>query len=111
MNPSPPPQQAEPPGEPRGGSLGVGIVFGALALYAVYVLGTVARGPYAWSGSFLAVPAAFIPIIIYLAAAVVLAIRRRTARLGAGLLIGLGVFSLLGGGLCIGFLAQSGVRG
>jgi hypothetical protein len=108
MNPSPPPQEGEPPKEPRGGAMGTGIVFGALGLYAVYILRTMARGPYAWSTSFLAVPAPFIPIIIYLAAAVVIAIRRRTALLGAGLLIGLGVFTLLGGGLCIGFLTQAG---
>lgn len=92
--------------EPRGGSLGLGAVVGAVALYAVYVLGTMAQGPYAWSASVLAVPAPFIPIILYLAVAIVLAVRRRTALWGAGLLIGLGAFVLLGGGLCIGFLVQ-----
>jgi hypothetical protein len=104
--PQPPDQGNLPPQSPAGGSLAAGIVFGALALYAVYVLGTMARGPYAWSATFLAVPAPFIPIAVYLAVSIALAIRRSTARLGAGLLIGLGVFTLLGGGLCVAFLAQ-----
>ncbi|MDQ0146256.1 MULTISPECIES: hypothetical protein [Pseudarthrobacter] len=92
--------------QPRGGSLGLGALVGAVVLYAVYVLGTMAQGPYAWSVTFLAVPAAFIPIVLYLAVAIVLAVRRRTSLWGAGLLIGLGAFVLLGGGLCISFLVQ-----
>ena len=103
----PPRQENAQDHEPRGGSLGLGTVVGAAALYAVYVLGTVARGPYVWSATFLAVPAPFIPLILYLAVAIVLAVRRRTALWGAGLLIGLGAFVLLGGGLCIGFLVQA----
>ena len=105
----PPPRRQEnaEDDEPRGGSLGLGAVFGAVALYAVYVLGTIAQGPYAWSASFLAVPAPFIPIVLYLAVAIVLAVRRRTSFWGAGLLIGLGAFVLLGGGLCISFLVQT----
>lgn len=102
----PPRQENRQDNEPRGGSLGLGAVVGAVALYAVYVLGTIAQGPYAWSATFLAVPAPFIPLILYLAVAVVLAVRRRTALWGAGLLIGLGAFVLLGGGLCVGFLVQ-----
>lgn len=104
----PPPRRQEnaQDNEPRGGSLGLGAVFGAVALYAVYVLGTIAQGPYAWSASFLALPAPFIPIVLYLAVAIVLAARRRTSFWGAGLLIGLGAFVLLGGGLCISFLVQ-----
>ena len=106
--PAQPPRRENAQGsEPRGGSLGLGAVVGAAALYAVYVLGTMAQGPYAWSASILAVPAPFIPIILYLAVAIVLAVRRRTALWGAGLLIGLGAFVLLGGGLCIGFLVQA----
>lgn len=106
LQPPPPPRENEQNNEPRGGSLSMGAVFGALALYAVYVLGTMAQGPYAWSVTFLAVPAPFIPIILYLAVAITLAVRRRTSRLGAGLLIGLGAFVLLGGGLCVSFLVQ-----
>ncbi|WP_268815558.1 hypothetical protein [Arthrobacter sp. SLBN-122] len=39
--------------------------------------------------------------------AVVLTVRPRTSGLGAGLLIGLGIFTLLGGGLCVAYLAQA----
>jgi hypothetical protein len=40
--------------------------------------------------------------------AILLAVRRRTSRFGAGLLIGLGIFVLFGGGLCVGALSQMG---
>lgn len=102
----PAPRENEQDTEPRGGSLGIGAVVGAVVLYAVYVLGTMAQGPYAWSTSFLAVPVPFIPIILYLAVAIAFAVRRRTSLWGAGLLIGLGAFILLGGGLCISLLVQ-----
>jgi Ca2+/Na+ antiporter len=105
--PPPAPNQDDPaPQAPKSGSMSMGAFFGALALYAVYVLGTMAQGPYAWSATFLSIPAPFIPIALYLAVAIVLAVRRRTSRLGTGLLIGLGAFLLLGGGLCVTFLAQ-----
>lgn len=107
--PSPPHRDDAAPQPPQSGSMSMGAFFGALALYAVYVLGTMAQGPYAWSATFLSIPAPFIPIALYLAVAVVLAVRRGTSRLGTGLLIGLGAFLLLGGGLCVTFLAQ--VRG
>lgn len=108
LQPPPRRQKNARDNEPRGGSLGLGAVAGAAALYAVYFFGTIARGPYAWSATFLAVPAPFIPIILYLAVAIMLAVRRRTSFWGAGMLIGLGAFVLLGGGLCIGLLVQAG---
>jgi hypothetical protein len=109
--PPPPPG----PGEggripvPRGGSMVYGVLSGALMLYVVYVGALMfIGGPFAWSGSILAGWATFIPVVLYLLLAVPLAARRETSRFGTGMLIGLGVFTLLGGGLCIGSLAQAG---
>ncbi|WP_457966655.1 hypothetical protein M1E17_08015 [Arthrobacter sp. D1-29] len=111
-NPPPQEEEEEPP-EPALGRMGVGILVGASALYALYLLGPSAFGrlqaeadPGPTSMSFLTGPSAFIPIAVYLAIAVLLAVRPSTSRWGAGLLIGLGIFTLLGGGLCVGYLAQ-----
>jgi hypothetical protein len=97
-------QEEEEPPEPALGPMGFGILFGTTALYAIYV-----GVPIAFGGPqnmrFLTGPSAFIPIGVYLAIAVVLAVRPRTSRWGAGLLIGLGIFTLLGGGVCVGSLA------
>ncbi|MDQ0633956.1 hypothetical protein QFZ40_001865 [Arthrobacter pascens] len=103
---TPPPQEQGPPPEPRRGSMALGILLGAPALYALYFGTTQGIAPDQGYKTFLAGPAAFIPIAVYLAVAVVLAVRPPTSRLGAGLLIGLGVFTLLGGGICVGILAQ-----
>jgi hypothetical protein len=105
-NPPPPPQEEGPPFEPRRGSMGLGILLGAPALYALYFGTTSGIAPDEGYKTFLAGPAAFLPIAAYLAIAVVLAVRPRTSRLGAGLLIGLGIFTLLGGGVCVGALSQ-----
>jgi hypothetical protein len=105
-NPAPPSKAEGPPTEPRRGSMLLGILLGAAALYALYFGTTQGIAPDEGYKTFLAGPAAFIPIAVYLAVAVVLAVRPRTSRLGAGLLIGLGVFTLLGGGICVGALAQ-----
>lgn len=90
----------------KGGFLGLGTLFGALSLYVIYFWGTVVAfgPPHAWSNSFLAGPAAFFPVAIYLGLAVILAVTPRTSRSGTGMLIGLGLFTLLGGGLCVGSL-------
>ncbi|MBT2556004.1 hypothetical protein [Arthrobacter sp. ISL-5] len=106
QDPPPPPQQEEPPSEPRRGSMALGILLGAVALYALYFGTTGGIAPDEGYKTFLAGPAVFIPIAVYLAAAGVLAVRPRTSRLGAGLLIGLGVFTLLGGGICVAALSQ-----
>lgn len=107
-----PPLEPHRPGqqrEPRRGYLGPGLSFGALALYILYLWATVGIGaPNSWPNSILAGPAAFVPIAVYLGLAIVLAVRPGTARTGAGMLIGLGIFLLLGGGLCVGALAQTG---
>ena len=97
-----PPRQEEKedePPEPALGPMGLGILLGATALYVFYLFALS-------SMHFLAGPAALIPIGVYLLVAVVLAVRPRTSRLGAGLLIGMGIFTLLGGGICVGLLAQ-----
>ena len=104
----PPPDQDDPaPQPPKSGSIGVGFVLGTVALLAVYVGGGVGQGPYAPSARFLALPVPFIPVVVYMAVAIVLAIVPRTARYGAGMLIGMGFFILLDG-FCLGSLARHG---
>lgn len=102
-------EQENPPAEPKRGSMLLGILLGALALYALYFGTTAGIAPDQGYRTFLAGYATFIPIAVYLAAAIVLAVRPRTSRLGAGLLIGLGIFTLLGGGICV--MALSQMRG
>ena len=109
-NPPPPPGREEPPAEPRRGSMGLGILVGAAALYALYFGTTSGIAPDEGYKTFLAGPAALIPIGAYLATAGALAIWPRTSRWGAGLLIGLGVFILLGGGICVMALSQMSSR-
>ena len=103
-NPYEQPQQ-EPP-EPKRGSMVLGILLGALALYALYFGTTMGIAPDQGYRTFLAGPAALLPIAVYLAVAIVLAVRPSTSRWGTGLLIGLGIFTLAGGGVCVAFLAQ-----
>jgi hypothetical protein len=108
------PQRVEPP-EPGIGPMGFGILFGTAALYALYILGPgdfalLQAGADSGSSSirFLTGPSAFVPIAGYLAIGILLAVWPPTCRWGAGLLIGLGIFTLLGGGVCVGALAQMG---
>jgi hypothetical protein len=98
-------EEEEPPG-PGLGSMVLGILLGAPALYALYFGTTRGIAPDEGYKTFLAGPAAFIPIAVYLVVAIVLAVRPRTSGWGAGLLIGLGVFTLLGGGICVAALSQ-----
>ena len=112
---NPPRQEKEEPPEPGLGPMGFGILLGTTALYALYLLGPGAFGRLqagADSGPssmrFLTGPSAFVPIAGYLAIAILLAVWPPTSRWGAGLLIGLGIFTLLGGGVCVGALAQMG---
>ncbi len=86
--------------------MALGILLGTPALYALYFGTTSGIAPDQGYKTFLAGPAAFVPITLYVAVAVLLAVRPRTSRLGAGLLIGLGIFTLLGGGICVGSLAR-----
>ena len=108
-SPLTPSRKEEPPSEPRRGSMMLGILLGAVALYALFFGTTAGIAPDEGYKTFLAGPAVFIPIGVYLAIAGVLAVRPRTSRLGAGLLIGLGIFTLLGGGICV--MALSQMRG
>ena len=105
-SPLPPPREEEPPSEPGLGLMVLGILLGAPALYALYFGTTQGIAPDEGYKTFLAGPGAFIPIGAYLAIAGALAIWPRTSRWGAGLLFGLGIFILLGGGICVMFLAQ-----
>ena len=94
----------------RGFFMLLGIVLGAAALYALYFGTTAGIAPDEGYKTPLAGPAVFIPIGVYLAIAGVLAVRPRTSGLGAGLLIGLGIFILLGGGICVMALSQMSGR-
>lgn len=107
------PRDEEPPYKSRGGGglpMLLGILVGAIALYAIYFGTTAGIAPDEGYKTPLAGPAVFIPIGVYLAIAGALAVWKRTSRLGAGLLIGLGVFTLLGGGVCVLSLSQMGSR-
>jgi hypothetical protein len=87
------------------GPMGFGILLGTTALYAFYVgIPMVFGGPN--NMRFLTGPVAFVPIAGYLAIAILLAVWPPASRWGAGLLIGLGIFTLLGGGVCVGALVQ-----
>ena len=104
---NPPSKKDEENPESGLGPMGFGILLGTTALYALYILvPMVFGGPY--NTRFLAGPSAFIPIAGYLAIAIILAVWPPTSRWGAGLLIGLGIFTLLGGGICVGALVQMG---
>ena len=109
-SPLSPPREEEPSPEPRRGSMVLGILLGAVALYALYFGTTAGIAPDEGYKTDLAGPAAFLPIGVYLALAGALAIWTRTSRLGAGLLIGLGVFILVGGGICVMALSQMSNR-
>ncbi|HEY9355606.1 MAG TPA: hypothetical protein VIQ52_04805 [Arthrobacter sp.] len=101
---NPRPQKDEKEPESGLGPMGFGILLGTTVLYATYVGVPIAfGGPY--NMRFLTGPSAFVPIAGYLAIAIILAVRPATSRWGAGLLIGLGIFTLLGGGICVGTLA------
>ncbi|UZX02597.1 hypothetical protein F8G81_08195 [Arthrobacter sp. CDRTa11] len=109
-----PPQEEEEPASGLG-PMAFGILFGTAALYALYILGPgdfalLQAGADSGSSSirFLTGPSAFVPIAGYLAIGILLAVWPPTSRWGAGLLIGLGIFTLLGGGVCVGALAQMG---
>lgn len=103
--PEPVPGGAEGPRPGFTGSgFAAGIVAGAAVLYIAYGAVLAAVGPEGGIGSL-----AFLPGFLYLAGALVLAIRRGPFRnLGAGLLVGLGVWLFLGGGIWLATLAQTG---
>jgi hypothetical protein len=108
---NPPPQEEEPDSASgRGFFMLLGMVLGAAALYALYFGTTRGIAPDQGYKTPLAGPAVFVPIGVYLAIAGVLAVRPRTSGLGAGLLFGLGIFILLGGGVCVVALSQMSGR-
>ncbi|MFC0681894.1 hypothetical protein ACFFGH_29015 [Lysobacter korlensis] len=98
--PDPPPPDRPPQRQGGGGFLALGIVTGFAVLFSVYLALVFLAGP-SWA-------AAIAPIVVFLVVAIVLTVRPRTRMFGAGLLIGLGVWALLGGGLCVPLLIPSG---
>lgn len=82
-----------------------GLFLGFSALWIVYLVIFYAAGaPYGHIG-----PYAFIPVGVYAAAAVILAARRRRPgmSIGGGMLLGLGIWLLVGGGTCIAGLSRT----
>lgn len=49
---------------------------------------------------------AWVPFVAYLTLSIVLAVRPRTSRFGAGLLIATGVWVLIGAGICVTLLTN-----
>jgi hypothetical protein len=108
-SPPPPPDQP-PPYEPpdqsarrppgAGALIALGIVTGFVVLFVVYLAIVFLAGP-SWAS-------AFAPIGVFLVLAIVLTVRPRTRMFGTGLLIGMGAWALLGGGLCIPLLIPTG---
>ena len=96
----PPPDQSarRPPG--GGGFLALGIFAAYGVLFLVYLAVIYFVGP-SWVS-------AFGPVALFIVVAIVLTVRPRTRMFGTGLLIGLGVWVLLGGGLCIPLLIPQG---
>ncbi|WP_242701839.1 hypothetical protein [Arthrobacter cavernae] len=56
-------------------------------------------------------PGILVAALVYLVGAIVLAVRPRTSRFGAGLLIAIGVWILIGAGICVSYFAQFGSPG
>lgn len=82
---------------------GLGLIF----LYVVGLSMIPALGPMGPYGAPASVGITYWSIFIaYLVIAVVLAVRRRTSRTGAGLLIAFGIWLLVGGEVCVGVLFQ-----
>ncbi len=98
--PPPPPTGQPPQRRGGGGFLALGIVAAYFVLFIVYLAVLYLVGP-SW-------PSAFGPVVLFLVASIVLTVRPRTRMFGTGLLIGLGVWVLLGGGLCIPLLIPHG---
>lgn len=98
--PPPPPPSQPPARQGGGGLLALGIVTGFIVLFAVYLAIIFLADP-SWA-------AAFAPIGVFLVIAIILTVRPRTRMFGTGLLIGLGAWTLIGGGLCIPLLIPAG---
>ncbi|GAB2732261.1 hypothetical protein [Sinomonas soli] len=100
-----PPLRDELPPEPSQWSqmpLAIGI--GWVGLFVVYLVMYLSSGGYpnARAGA-----GAFVPAAIYLVGAIALALWRPGRAIGSGLLIGLGVWLLVGGGPCVADLART----
>jgi hypothetical protein len=104
----PEPPAWTPPAEPphrTGRTILVGALLGVLALMVVFVLLIFVIGPVFPDAWLLGLP---LILVAYLVTSIVLAVRPKTGALGGGLLIGLGVFVLLGAGTCVALLTGIG---
>jgi hypothetical protein len=115
MSSNPPDEPGDPspehaPGNsPRGrivASILAGIAVGVAVLIVTYFAVSLPNGLTSPIGVGLV---ALIPLVVYVVLAVVLAARGRTALFGTGLLLGLGVWLLIGGEYCVSFHVGSGV--
>jgi hypothetical protein len=102
--PGPEPERPDrPPAPQAGGSLVLGIVVGVLFFAALVVLNILlASSVPGFGNSYLVLP------LVYILVAALLAAGRRTARVGAGLFIAIGVSLLLGAGVCVALLSGIG---
>jgi hypothetical protein len=101
-----------PPGPPSGDpaprvgrQIMLGILLGVGALAVVSVVLIFVIGPLAPEAWLFGLP---LLLIAYLATSIVIAAQPRTGPLGGGLLIGLGVFVLIGAGTCVALITQVG---
>ncbi|GAB3277209.1 hypothetical protein GCM10027449_16720 [Sinomonas notoginsengisoli] len=85
----------------------IAVALGLIFLYVVGLSMLPAIGPGGPYGAPVSVEVTYWSIFIgYLVLAVVLAVRRRTSRTGAGLLMAFGIWLLVGGEVCVGVLFQ-----
>ena len=111
--PSAPPGQPFPPRpRPRGGSIWLGLLVGVVAIGAFIFI-----GPLIVNALYASLRAEFlgmlgflfwVPPIAYLAGSIVLAAREETSQFGAGLLLAIGIWILLGAGICFAIVTQLG---
>lgn len=103
MSKDPPLRDNLPPEQGQWSRTPLAAGLGWLGLFVVYVLMYLGSGyPNAHAGV-----GAFVPVALYLIGAIILTIRRTSRAVGSGLLIGLGVWLLIGGGPCVADLART----
>ena len=79
-------------------------LLGVLGLFVVYlILFFTVGAPAGRIG-----PLAYVPAALYLAGAIVAVVLPKSRRLGSGMLLGLGIWLIIGGGVCIAGLAGTG---
>lgn len=104
MRRDPPLRDDLPPEPSQWSQMPLAIGLGWLGLFLVYLTMYLSSGGYPNARAGVA---AFVPAAIYLVGAIALTVWRPYRAVGSGLLLGLGVWLLIGGGPCIGDLART----